>query len=236
MTTTTRHSDKHQTGGTSMKTIVSIVAGAMLVATAGAAAAQQDSVEVTGNAEVICQLPDTWRYVSAAHTGGSSTDFSPGARTWTIPANLVAGPDGMATGGQEVAIRIRGESFCNSAHTITVQSQNGGLVADVAAPPGFANRRVMRYSAHWSNAAAGSNTAPSSIYGGTSRGVDNFTPATPGASLTRSFTVTNTVAPPGYRPFDIRMSMPGAAGQLPTAPLVAGAYSDVITVSIGVAP
>lgn len=235
MNTTARHSDKHQTGGTSMKTIVSLVAGAMLVATAGAAAAQE-SVEVTGDAEVICQLPDTWRYVSAAHTGGSSGDFNAGSRTWTIPPALVSGPGGMAVGGQEVAIRIRGESFCNSAHTITLQSQNGGLVADVAAPPGFANRRVMRYSAHWSNAAAGSNTAPSSIYGGTSRGVDNFTPATPGASLTRSFTVTNTVAPPGYRPFDIRLSMPGAAGQLPTAPLVAGTYSDTITVTIGVAP
>ncbi len=215
-----------------MKTIFSLAAGAIVLAAAGASAAQEN-VLVTGEAEAMCTLPDNWRYVSNSYGAAPGGDFDSGSRTWNIPSSLVAGPDAQGVTGGEVAIRIRGESFCNTAHTISINSEKGGLVADAAAAPGFANRREMRYSAYWSNAAVGSNTGPASPYGGGSRAIENWAPATPGQSITRSFTISDTVGPPGYRPFDIRLSLPRAAGQLPAAPLLAGDYSDTITVTIG---
>jgi hypothetical protein len=215
-----------------MKTLFSLAAGAIVLAAAGASAAQEN-VNVTGEAEAMCTLPDTWRYVSNSYGAVAGGNFDAGSRTWNIPSNLVAGPDGMAGGGGgEVAIRIRGESFCNAAHTITLESERGGLVADAAAAAGFANRREMRYSAYWSDAPVGSNSGPNSPYGGNSRGVNNWVPSIAGDSTSRTFTIDDSVGPPGYRPFDIRLSLPRGAAQTPSLPLISGDYNDTITVTI----
>lgn len=219
----------HPFGGTTMKTITSLAIGAIALSAAGAVSAQE-ILTVTGNAESICELPDDWRFISSNH-GASSSEFASGSRTWTIPSDLVAETDGMAVSGGEVAIRIRGEAFCNTAHTITLSSERGGLVADVPAVPGFANRRAMLYTAHWSNLEAGSNSSGvGQFYGGTSRGINNFNPPAGGGETTRNFA---NFAPPGLRPFDLRLSMPRSASYMPSEPLVAGAYQDVITITIG---
>lgn len=206
-----------------MKTIATLAVGAIVVASAGAAAAQD--ITLMGEAEQVCELPDSWRFISANNTVGGT--FNAGANLWTIPSSLVTDASGMSagSGGSDVAIRIRGESFCNTAHTIQLTSQNGGLVADAAATPGFANRRVMKYDVYWSD---GSGNA----FGGSSRTIQNFTPTSPGQSRTANYTITNAVPPPGYRSFDIRMGLQRNAPNIPAQPMVAGGYSDVITVTL----
>lgn len=214
---------RHSFGGTTMKTIASLAVGALFVASAGAALAQD--ITVTGEAEQVCELPDAWRFVSANNTVGGT--FSAGANLWTIPSALLTTPAGMSAGagGSDVAIRIRGESFCNTAHTIQLTSQNGGLVADAGPAPGFANRRTMKYDVYWSDGA-------SNAFGGAGRTIQNFYPTSPGESRTATYTITSTVPPPGYRSFDIRMGLQRNAPNIPAQPMVAGAYRDVITVTL----
>lgn len=224
MSTHSSHSRaKHPFRGTTMKTITSLAAGAIMIAAAGAAAAQE-SLTLTGEAEAVCELPDAWQFISAS-SGGASGQFDAGVNAWTIPSELLSNAEGMGVQANEVAIRIRGVSFCNTAHTIELRSQNGGLVADAGAAPGFANRRTMRYDAYWGDGNGNS-------YGGGGRVIANFVPTTPGQVRTANYTVTDTMPPPGLRAFDIRMSLLRNAANIPAQPLVAGAYQDVITVTL----
>lgn len=204
-----------------MKTIASLAAGAIALVAAGAVAAQEN-INLTGNAEQICQLPDAWQFISANNTNGGT--WNSGAKTWTIPSTLLTNSAGMSVGGgSDVAIRVRGQSFCNTAHTIQLTSQNGGLVADAAAVPGFANRRTMRYDAYW---------GAGSPFGGNSRAILGFEPTSPGQSRTANYTVNNTTPPPGFRAFDIRMGLQRNAPNIPAQPMLAGDYEDVITVTL----
>lgn len=215
---------KYPFGGTTMKTITSLAAGAIMIAAAGAATAQE-SLTLTGEAEAVCELPDAWQFISSSYSAPAGGHFTAGTNTWNIPSELLSNAEGMSVQANEVAIRIRGQSFCNTAHTIQLQSQNGGLVADAGAAPGFANRRTMRYDAYWGDGNGNS-------FGGASRTINNFVPTTPGQTRTVNYTITDTVPPPGLRAFDIRMGLQRNAPNIPALPLVAGAYQDVITVTL----
>lgn len=206
-----------------MKAIASLAMGAIALAAAGSASAQS-TVDMTGTAEAECHLPDTWQFISAGGFSGGAGSFNSAGKTWTIPSELLTDTTGMSAAGSEVAIRIRGTSFCNTAHTIILTSQNGGLVADAAPVPGFANRRTMKYDAYWGNG-SGSPFAT----GGT-RNISNFSPTTPGQSRQGDYTITPTAPPPGSRAFDIRMGLQRSG--LPAQPMLSGAYEDVITLTL----
>ena len=212
-----------------MKKLVSASAAALVLVTAGAAAAQTipSEVELTGTAERLCTLPDTWSFVSQ-NGSASGADFS--GTTWTIPQAALADSSSNAVSGVEYAIRIRGTGFCNASHTIRLQSARGGLVAgdpSVAAPAGFAKRRSMKYGAHWSGNGGPDNRNP---FGPSVE----FTPTVAGQqSGTANYVVSGSLAPPGNRIFDIRLGM--QRGPL-AAPLIAGAYNDSVTVTIALAP
>lgn len=212
-----------------MKTMLTIAAIAAVIAPAGIAlaapapASSPASVTVGGTAEGICQLPSTWAFQSGFN-GGDGAQWS--GTTWTIPSAQFAGPGGTAApAASEFAIRVRGDGFCNTSHKITVRSVRGGLVqglpgtAPTPAPTGFANRRTMAYEASWWS---GSNLTP---YGPRAA----VTADAIGKSDTKTYTVSDTLAPPGARKFDVRMGLIRTGS---SAPLVAGDYSDVVEVTI----
>lgn len=210
-----------------MKTIMRLTAAAAVLLSAGVAVAQED-VEVTGNSPVRCELPEAWTFVSA-NGGANASGF--GGTTWTIPPAALADATATPATGLEYAIRIRGQGFCNVSHRIQLSSQKGGLAGGApgeAPPPGFANRRTMSYEAQWS-------TAPLGDSGRGAFGPSvSFTPATAGAvSSPAVYTVSNTLAPPGSRAFDLRMGL--QRGPM-AGPLLAGAYSDQLTVTLSANP
>ena len=210
-----------------MKTLISITAAALAIAAAGAVQAQDSEVAVAGTAEASCTLPDSWSFVSQ-NGGASGANFS--GTTWTIPEAALAGPGAIPTAGAEYAIRVRGTGFCNASHTIRLQSTRGGLVTgdpSEPAPAGFVKRRAMNYAAHWAGNGGTDNRNP---FGPQA----SFTPSTPGQqSGVANYVVSGALAPPGNRIFDVRMGF--NRGPL-TTPLVAGAYSDSVTVTIALAP
>jgi hypothetical protein len=212
---------QHPSGGTTMKAIASLAIGAIALAAASSAAAQS-TVDMTGTAEAECHLPDTWQFISSGGFSGAGS-FNAADKTWTIPSALLTDTTGMSAAGSEVAIRIRGSSFCNTAHTIILTSQNGGLVADAAPVAGLTNRRTMKYEAYWGNG-SGSVFAT-----GGNRNI-SFSPTTPGQSRQGDYTITPTAPPPGSRAFDIRMGLQRTG--LPTQPMLSGDYEDVITVTL----
>lgn len=211
-----------------MKTLICATSAALLLS-AGLASAQNVPAEVslTGSAERLCTLPATWSFVSQ-NGGASSSGFS--GTTWTIPTAALANNVSNAVSGAEYAIRIRGTGFCNASHTIQLESSRGGLVAGdpaAAAPAGFSNRRNMAYSAHWSGNGGPDNRNP---FGPAAA----FEPIAAGEqSLPANYIVSGALAPPGNRSFDIRLGM--QRGVL-TTPLIAGNYSDAVTVTIALAP
>jgi hypothetical protein len=203
-----------------MKTIISLITAGAVLASAGAAFAVDPAVNVSGNAPGVCTLPDTWTFVTGLN-GGASGQFS--GHTWTIPESALVS-NGDTIEGQESAIRIRGNGFCNVSHTIQLQSSNGGLKADTPAPAGFTDARPMSYEAQWSTAPVGS----------TSRGPfgpqATLDPTAPGQmSAPAVYNVGPSLAPPGARAFDIRMGMQRPLGSLP---LIAGHYTDTVTVTL----
>ncbi len=211
-----------------MKTLVSVTAAA-LVLSAGAAAAQNVPAEVTltGSAERLCTLPAAWSFVSQ-NGGAASSGFS--GTTWTIPSSALANNVSNAVTGDDFAIRVRGTGFCNASHTIQLRSSRGGLVAGdpaAPAPTGFAKRRSMTYAAHWSGNGGPDSRNP---FGPSA----DFEPTTAGQqSLPANYMVSGALAPPGNRIFDIRLGM--RRGAL-TTPLIAGSYTDTVTVTITLAP
>ena len=205
-----------------MKAIASLAMGAIALAAAGSASAQS-TVDMTGTAEAECHLPDTWQLVGGGLPALSGS-FNSAGKTWTIPSGMVTDASGTSVPGGEAAIRIRGQSFCNTAHSIVLTSQNGGLVASASSVAGFANRRAMRYDAYWT-----SGTATPFATGGT-RNIENFFPTSPGQSRQGDYTITPSAPPPGLRWFDIRMSLQRSG--LPAQPMLSGAYEDVITLTL----
>jgi hypothetical protein len=202
-----------------MKTLILAMTAATLGAAATPAAAQapaQDdtTIQIIGTAEAFCTLPDNWQYASS--TGNvSSSQFS--GHTWTIPAALVATSNGNAVvSSDEVAIRVRGQAACNTTHIIRLTSVNGGLAhaASVSNPPGgFTRLRRMTYNANWRD---------------TTWGVFDFVPSAPGDSRTYDH---GAQIPPGNHEFDIRM---GLLRDPTNSPMVAGAYSDQLIITISV--
>ena len=209
-----------------MKSLISILAiGAAALGTAGTASAQASpqSVTVGGSAPAICTLPTSYSFVSG-NAGATGSQFS--FQVWNIPQSALVNSTGMPVSGAGYAIRVRGTGFCNSAHTISVQSARGGLAQGnqgAAAPAGFANRRAMTYQAYWSNGAPGGSAAPvgpAAVLSATT---------VPGAQNTVDYVVSDALPPPGTRPFDVVMSL-----QRPPlgTPLVAGYYWDTLTVTL----
>lgn len=198
-----------------MKSI--LILGVAALATLATPAAAQDSasVDVIGSAEAFCSLPSTWQFASSTNNV-SASQFS--GNTWTIPSALVADSAGNAVQSTaEVAIRVRGQAACNTTHTITVTSSNGGLAHDASSgspPAGFVRMRRMTYNANWRDQ---------------SWGVLNFVPSAPGDS--RSYDHGSRV-PPGVRDFDVRM---GLLRDPTNAPMLAGTYTDQLTITISVA-
>lgn len=203
-----------------MKSTFALAGAAALAALSSAAAAQgsspTDSTEVAiiGTAEAFCSLPSTWQAVSSTNNVSLSA-FN--GHTWIIPGNLVASTSGTAvTSTEEVAIRVRGQAACNTTHTITVTSANGGLKAVAAGstpPAGFESKRRMTYNANWRDQ---------------SWGVFNFVPTSEGDSRTYNHGAT---VPPGNREFDVRM---GLLREPTTSPMLAGSYTDQLIVTIGI--
>lgn len=199
-----------------MKSI--LILGVAALATLATPAVAQDSasVDVIGTAEAFCSLPSTWAVASTTNTV-SASQFS--GNTWTIPAGLLADTAGNAVNSTaEVAIRVRGPASCNTTHTITVTSSNGGLAhgASAANPPaGFERKRRMTYNANWRDQSTW--------------GVFNFVPSAPGDSRTYDH---GAKVPPGTRDFDVRM---GLLRDPTNAPMLAGSYTDQLTITISVA-
>ena len=209
-----------------MKSLISILAiGAAALGTAGTASAQASpqSVTVGGSAPAICTLPTSYSFVSG-NAGATGSQFS--FQVWNIPQSALVNSSGMPVSGDGYAIRVRGTGFCNTSHTISVQSARGGLAQGnqgAAAPDGFANRRAMTYQAYWSNGAPGGSAAPvgpAAVLSATT---------VPGAQNTVDYVVSDALPPPGTRPFDVVMSL-----QRPPlgTPLVAGYYWDTLTVTL----
>ncbi|MBI1405002.1 MAG: hypothetical protein GC145_02625 [Caulobacter sp.] len=205
-----------------MKILIRTLAAvtALGLAAAATAASAQESVTLAGSAEKVCTLPDSWAFVSGA-AGASGSQFS--GTTWTIPESAFAAADSTAVIGSEYAIRIRGAGFCNTSHTISLTSSNGGLTTGspaAAAPAGFSKRRVIKYQAYWSNGSGG-NTGPNVT----------LNASTPNQQTVGTYTVSGALPPPGNRNFDIRLGM--ARGAL-SGPLLAGDYSDTVTVTLSI--
>ena len=204
-----------------MKSLISILAiGAAALGTAGTASAQASpqSVTVGGSAPAICTLPVSYSFVSG-NAGATGSQFS--FQVWNIPQSALVNSSGMPVSGDGYAIRVRGTGFCNTSHTISVQSARGGLAQGnqgAAAPTGFANRRAMTYRAYWSNGQAGGSAAPIGPQ------AELNAVATPGAS-----NVSAQQLPKPNTPFDVVMSL-----QRPPlgTPLVAGYYWDTLTVTL----
>ena len=202
-----------------MKTLILAAAAATLSAVATPAAAQasaQDdtTISIIGTAEAFCTLPSNWQFVSSS-SNVSASQFSGNA--WTIPAALVADSSGNAvTSTAEVSIRIRGQAACNTTHIIRLTSANGGLAQAASAghpPAGFTRLRRMTYDANWRD---------------TDWGIFNWIPTSPGDSIAYDHAAR---VPPGNHEFDIRM---GLLREPTNSPMLAGSYSDQLTVTISV--
>ncbi|MDO9337894.1 MAG: hypothetical protein Q7T61_15975 [Caulobacter sp.] len=203
--------------------LTSAVALAALVSAGAASAA--DPITIAGSAEKFCTLPDTWS--ASAPSGGAATGQFTGM-TWTIPEALLSDAQGQPVVGSDFGMRIVGVGHCNASHTIQLTSARGGLVTGVpgaATPDNFSRRRNIRYDAYWSLSGG------SAVFGAN---VNNFNPTSPGQpSNVANFQVGPGQAPPGERQFHLRVGLQRPAG---AAPLLAGAYSDNLTITITLAP
>lgn len=213
-------------GSKAMNKLSPAVMALAVMAFAGVASAQEN-VDVTGDAPARCTLPDSWTFVTA-NGGAAGSTFS--GTTWSIPANAFATANAAAVTGQEYAIRIRGVGFCNVSHQIKLKSLRGGLlngnVGDPV-PAGFANLRVMNYEANWSASALGSTER---VPFGPMAELD---PTSAGQEATAAFVVSDALAPPGARSFDVRLGM---VRDTLSAPLVAGNYTDQLVVTLAPNP
>lgn len=210
-------------GNPAMKTLFAISAAAALLAGSGVAVAEDQDVALTANAPIICSLPDTWAFHSST-SGASAGQFS--GTTWNIPPSQLAAANGNAVAAGEIAIRLRGSAVCNTSHRIEVSSARGGLTAagdaSEAAPSGFAKRRPILYEAYWVATGNSSSTVPL----GPKAVVNADQPGETGGA---NYVVSDALAPPGNRSFDLRIGMNRGAM---TTPLLAGAYSDTVTVTL----
>lgn len=206
-----------------MKTLISLAGAMAVLGLAGVAAAQDSSnVDMTGTAEARCTLPVSYTFVSG-NAGANGGQFS--YQVWNIPQSALVESNGMPVAGPGYAIRVRGQGFCNTSHTISVESARGGLAQGNQGdtpPAGFSNRRDMIYRAYWSNGAPGGSAGPV----GPSADV---TASAPGAQNTVNYTVSGVLPPPGHHVFDVVMSLQRPAS---ATPLVAGYYWDVLTVTL----
>lgn len=211
-------------GNPAMKTVFAISAAAALMAVSGAAVAEDQDVVIQANAPVICSLPTTFAFHSST-AGASSGQFV--GTTWNIPASQLAAANGSAVTAGEIAMRVRGtDGVCNTSHTIEVSSSRGGLTvagdASSAPAPGFAKRRPIVYEAYWVASGISSSTVPMGPKAVVNADI-------PGESGVASYVVSDSLAPPGNRSFDIRIGMNRGAM---TTPLLAGTYSDTVTVTL----
>ena len=188
------------------------------------APAQADDTSFDADDPASCALPDSW--AAAASFGGVDAG-SYGGGVWTIPETFIADGEAIAVTGGEIAILLRGEGGCNTSHTITLTSSNGGLRADTEAPAGFADRLAMRYDAYWSTAVGFGDAT-----GVRGAGITNFSPVNPGDSTTQNYLTTEHTAP-GLAYFDLRLAVDRTSLG---GPLIAGDYSDTITVTLNPLP
>ena len=208
----------------SRKFLLAATAAISALGIVGPALADPQSVEVVGSAEKFCKLPDSYQVASAFNA--TASQFA--GNTWTIPESAITTADGQADGPPEVAIRLSGWGSCNTSHLITVTSLRGGLVngnESGPAPAGFSHRRPMLYEAHWSQLTS-LNGGPGTALGPTA----SITASAPSASNQRAYTVSGSLPPPGVRRFDVRMGVVPVSG----VRMVAGDYSDIVTVSLTV--
>lgn len=202
-----------------MKSFISLAVGATLLAAAAPASAE--SVVVGGNAAAICTLPGTW--ATRTSIGGAVGTFS--GTTWTIPTTSFSQSTGQPNITSELALRITGQGFCNTLHTIRISSANGALknTSMSTAPSGFSITRQVKYDAHWAN----------DLLTGTTRrvgpGIVDWIPTGAGQFREATWTAANGV--PGDLFFDLRLSIRRVDGAADT-PLVAGNYSDTVTVTL----
>lgn len=199
-----------------MKAIIPALGAVLLTGVATPAFAQNSqSVDIIGTAEAFCTLPTNWQYVSST-SNVSASQFS--GRTWAINPTLLADNTGNGiVSNTEVAIRVRGQGSCNTTHTITLTSTNGGLAHGASSanpPPGFQRTRRMIYNANWTDQPTW--------------GITNWVPTGPGSSITYDH---GSKAPPGVHNFDIRM---GLLRDPTTGPMLAGSYSDQLIVTISI--
>lgn len=216
------HHSARVSRGSVMRTFIGTMAAAMLVAGAASAASSPASINVGGTAAAVCSLPSTFTFSN--NTGGDAGTFS--GTVWQIPSNSIANANGAPVGGSEIAVRITGPGFCNTPHKIEVSSENGALRRDgmTTAPAGFAIKRPVKYDAHWAD---GSQSSFARRYG---PGVFDWTPPAEHSGTWVEWRPNGVVSLPGARPFDVRLAV--LRGDGVTAPLVAGAYSDTVTITL----
>lgn len=206
-----------------LKSLLTSTFAIAALAAAGAASAA-DPITLNGSAEKYCTLPSSWSF-SAGSGGGTAGQFS--GTTWNIPEALLSDAQGQPAVGSDTGLRIAGIGSCNASHSIRLQSARGGLVTGTpgdAAPNGFTRRRQVRYDAFWSN--GGSVTFGPSV--------NNFNPSSAGQqSNVANFVVGVGQAPPGNREFHFRALFNRPANG---TPMLAGAYSDNVTITITLAP
>lgn len=208
---------RHQVRGTVMKAVISLAAGAAMLALAGTASAE--SINIGGNAAAICSLPGTWQ--TRTNIGGALGTFAGNA--WGIPSSEIANTNGTPNVTGDIALRISGLGYCNTPHTIRLSSLNGSLHHSSAgeAPSGFTNSLQVKYDAHW--AKADNLIGPDRRYGPS---IVEWSPTGPGQS--QQVTWSNEI--PGSRNFDLRMAIVRSGSA--NTPLVAGNYSDTVTVTL----
>ena len=208
---------RHQVRGTVMKTVISLAAGAAMLALSGTASAE--SINIGGTAAPICTLPGTWAVRTSI--GGQFGTF--GGNAWNIPEAAIANTNGTPNVTGDIALRISGLGYCNTPHKILLSSLNGSLhhSSAGAAPNGFANSLQVKYDAHW--AKADNLIGPDRRYGPS---IIEWSPTGPGQSQQAVWSSEI----PGSRNFDLRMAIVrnGSAA----TPLVAGNYSDTVTVTL----
>lgn len=202
-----------------MKSVLSLAAGVALMVAAVPVAAE--TINVGGTAASVCRLPDNW--TARTSVGGAIGTFT--GTTWSIPTTSFSQANGQPNIAGEIALRISGPAFCNSLHTIRLTSANGGLknTAVDTPPANFSNIREVKYDAHWAN---------DGLTGTTRRvgpGIVDWIPTGPNQSKTAVWTAANGI--PGDAYFDLRLSVRRRDGDL-DKPLVAGNYSDTVTVTL----
>jgi hypothetical protein len=154
-----------------------------------------------GDVEPACTLNNDWQAKRGA-SGAATGQFS--TMKWTIPEDVLEETAGDPT------IEIEATGECNASHTITLTSVRGGLIHDRNPPAGFIGQRTLRYSARWAGVGGEAVLVASGTAGAASGSVVVNGPT------------------PTHHTLELTVQLLRAN---PTDVMLAGAYSDTVTIT-----